>query len=64
MVIKTHLIKGEILKPPKKAYIHDAATDMRKDDILPILQRGQKILKKTHGMSFKVCENNVQDQLV
>lgn len=62
LVIKTHLNKGYLLKPPEQAYIHDVTTNMRKYNILPIFQRGQKILNKTHGMSFKFCDENVKHQ--
>jgi len=60
MVRKNNLHKGDLLKPPKQPYIHDAIIDMGKYDIFPILQRGQKRLKKIHGMGFKVCDYNVQ----
>ena len=37
MVKTTHLYKGDLVKPLEHAYIHDVTTNMRKEDILPIL---------------------------
>lgn len=61
MVRKTHLQKNSLLKPPAQAYIHDATTNMQKYIILPNFQKEPKYFRKTHEMSFKFFEDNVQD---
>jgi len=62
MVRSTHLHKDSPLKPPKQAYTHCATSNMEKDDGLPFLRNGPKHFKKTHGMDFNVCDDNIQDQ--
>lgn len=62
MVTTTNLHKYDLLKPQEQSFIYGVITSMRTCDIFPILQKGPKHFKETHGMSFNVCDNDVQDQ--
>lgn len=55
VVKKARKHKHEPLKPPEWAYAKSVTTNMQKDNILPILQKGAKHLEKTHVMNFSVA---------
>lgn len=54
--------RDDLLEPSEWDYTPDTTTNMLKDDTFLILQMGKQDSKKTNEMSFKVCDNDQQDQ--